>query len=393
MRVLLSDGSGLTARQCATRLAAAGHAVCVLSPNPLCLCRFTRCGKRVRRIPPFGSDPRQWLDAAPVAYANGAFDVLFPTQEQVAVLAWTHDRLDAAGVKTIVPAFDALAAVQDKVSATATLERLGLPQPFSAFDTRGWDRFPAFVKAPIGTASGGVQRITTPEELREATGGRPVVVQEAVEGPLCMCQAVFDRGALVAFHANLRVAEGSRGGASHKRSLSLPETCHWIEVLGRNLSWHGALSTDVILTGDGPLFIDVNPRLVEPQNAYLSGVDLVGTMLELAAGSHPAPQPNSRVGVRTHQLLLAVLGAAEHRGRRGVMAELLHAAQHAGDYASSTEELTPASHDARTAVPLALAAAATLVSPRSWTWFSSSSVSGYALTPEGWQTLCSFDSP
>jgi predicted ATP-grasp superfamily ATP-dependent carboligase len=44
---------------------------------------------------------------------------------------------------------------------------------------------------------------------------------------------------------------------------------------------------DVILTGDGPLVIDVNPRLVEPINALIAGVDLVGAMLELARGGHP----------------------------------------------------------------------------------------------------------
>ncbi|MGO9077416.1 MAG: hypothetical protein ACLQDY_00005 [Streptosporangiaceae bacterium] len=46
MRVLLSDGSGLTARQAAGLLANAGHHVEVLSPDPFCLARFTR---RVRR--------------------------------------------------------------------------------------------------------------------------------------------------------------------------------------------------------------------------------------------------------------------------------------------------------------------------------------------------------
>jgi len=391
VRVLLSDGSGLTARQCATRLAAAGHSVHVLSSDPVCLCRFTRCVKGVRRVPPFGPDPPGWLDAALAVYAQGGFDVLFPTQEQVAVLAWAKGRLDAAGVRTVVPTFDALAEVQDKIAATATLERLGLPQPHSTLDARGWDRFPAFVKDPIGTASGGVRRVTTAEELREATRGRHVVVQEAVEGPLCMCQSVFDRGTLVAFHANLRLAEGSRGGASHKRGVALPGARDWFEVLGSHLSWHGALSADVILTGDGPLFIDINPRLVEPQNAYLSGVDLVGAMLELATGSHPAPQAEGQVGVTTHQLLLAILGAAEHRGRRGVLIELSQAVRHADDYVTSTEELTPTTHDARSALPVALATAATLASPGSWTWFSSSSVSAYALTPEGWDTLRTLD--
>ena len=42
MKILLSDGSGLTARQVAGRLAESGHQVEALSPDGLCLCRFTR---------------------------------------------------------------------------------------------------------------------------------------------------------------------------------------------------------------------------------------------------------------------------------------------------------------------------------------------------------------
>jgi hypothetical protein len=93
-----------------------------------------------------------------------------------------------------------------------------------------------------------------------------------------MCQSAFDQGSLVAFHANERIAEGASRGASHKRGISLPDVRHFFEVLGSDLQWHGALSADVVLSEDGPLFIDINPRLVEPQNAYLSGVDLVGAM-------------------------------------------------------------------------------------------------------------------
>ena len=42
MLILLSDGAGLTARQCATVLARAGDRVEALSPAGLCLCRMTR---------------------------------------------------------------------------------------------------------------------------------------------------------------------------------------------------------------------------------------------------------------------------------------------------------------------------------------------------------------
>src|SRR6266487_5670778 len=41
--------------------------------------------------------------------------------------------------------------------------------------------------------------------------------------------------------------------------------------LGEALGWNGALSIDAILTSDGPRYIDVNPRIVEPMNALLAG--------------------------------------------------------------------------------------------------------------------------
>jgi len=79
----------------------------------------------------------------------------------------------------------------------------------------------------------------------------------------------------------------------------------------------------------------------------------VRAMLELATSSHPALEAEGHVGITTHQFLLAVLGAAEHSGRRGVLSELRHAVRHAEDYATSIEELTPTAHDARAAPPVA----------------------------------------
>jgi hypothetical protein len=82
------------------------------------------------------------------------------------------------------------------------------------------------------------------------------MVLQAAEGPLAMCQAY---GAIVAFHANLRAVEGANGEASHKVILSAPDVRHWLELLGRELSWHGALSADAILAVDGPLLVDHQP--------------------------------------------------------------------------------------------------------------------------------------
>lgn len=154
------------------------------------------------------------------------------------------------------------------------------------------------------------------------------------------------------------------------------------------MSWHGALSLDVVLAPDGPRVIDVNPRLVEPGNAWRAGVDLVGAMMELARGNAPRRQATGRPHVRTHQLLLAVLGAAEQgRGQRGVARELVSAWRRAGRYAKSAEELTPVRGDRRAALPLLVASAATLARPEAHVWFTRGSVAAYALSPDGWRRI------
>ena len=400
MRVLLSDGSGLTARQTATQLADGGHAVHVLSPDPICLTRFTRRVRRVWPVPAYHAGPLPWLAAALRVYRNARMDVLLPTQEQVAVLAARADLLAAAGVRTVVPSFAALAQVQDKISAAGTLAAAGLAQPDSAVlhtpeEAAAWDRFPVFLKRPIGTATSGVHRVSNPAEAARVVAAAAdafrlggLLAQQPAAGQLVMVQGVFAAGELVAGHATLRVREGAGGGSSHKRSLDLPAARADLARLGRHLGWHGALSADAILTGAGPLYIDVNPRLVEPANARRAGVNLVGPLLELAAGDTPPVQPAGRDGVLTHQLLLAILGAAERTGRRGpVAAELLAAARRAGAYRGSREELTPLAGDPLAGIPIAMAAVATLVQPAAWQWFVGGSVQNYSISPEGWREL------
>jgi hypothetical protein len=417
MLIMLSDGAGLTARQTATVLARAGHQVEALSPRGLCLGRMTRHVRRVHDVPPVGRDPFGWLDAALGIAARRGAGLLLPVQEQVAVMALARDRIEAAGLATAVPSFEALAQVQDKVSAYRTLGRTGVPQPpaviaasaaelADAADALGaaggtWPGLPAFVKTPIGTASAGVRRVSSREELgRLATDyerrgvfaggafeGGGVLVQQPVAGPLVMVQSVFARGELVAFHACERVREGTAGGASHKLGRQLPQAREHLARLGAILGWHGALSADVIAGPAGPVFIDINPRLVEPANALASGTDLAGALVEVALSGTSRPQPDGAPGVRTHQLLLAVLGAAQHGGRRDVARELADATLRRGSYRDSREELTPGGGDPLARVPVAVAALATLAWPPAWRHFVGGSAGAYSLTPAAWSEL------
>ena len=158
--------------------------------------------------------------------------------------------------------------------------------------------------------------------------------------------------------------------------------------LGAALGWHGALSADVIIGPDGPRFIDINPRLVEPVNALASGVDLAGALVEVArSGSSRVPQPAAVPGARTHQLLLAVLGAAHHGGRRDVARELVQALLHRGEYRGSREELTPARGDPLAPLPVMAIALATLIRPDAWRHFVGGSAGAYSLTPTAWRQI------
>jgi hypothetical protein len=402
MFVLLSDGAALASRQCATLLSQAGHRVEALSPDPLCLCRLTRHVRRVHRVPGLGTDPLGWLAASLEVAGRRHADILLPVQEQVAVMSLARDRIAAAGVLTAVPDFAALRQVQDKVAAFRTLTRLGLPQPRAWVATsrealESVNELPVFVKTPIGTASAGVRQITTrPDLLRHAADldfRDGVLVQQPASGPLIMVQSVFASGELVAFHACERVREGSGGGASHKRGISLPEAREHMGALGSALSWHGALSADLILTAEGPRFIDINPRLVEPVNAFMSGVDLTGALVEVARSGASSPQPPGDPGARTHQVLLAILGVAARSGRRrDILLELLRALTRSGDYRHSAEELTPVRWagtraDPITAAPAVAAAVATLIRPAAWHYFTAGATSAYSLSPAAWQAL------
>jgi hypothetical protein len=123
-------------------------------------------------------------------------------------------------------------------------------------------------------------------------------------------------------------------------------------------------------------------------NAYFAGVDLVSAMLDLAQSRHPAVYPPGKAGVRTRQILLAILGAAQHQGSRtAIVRECASALYRRGEYAGSVEELTPVAGDPLAAVPVIVALLLTLVRPSLWQLFHSGAVGAYALTPQGWQQI------
>jgi predicted ATP-grasp superfamily ATP-dependent carboligase len=396
-KILLSEGSSLSSREAITALGLAGHRVELLSSDPLCLGRFSRFVSRVHRTPASGADPDGYLKAVIETVDAGGIDALLPVHEQAYLFAAARQKLPSR-LGLALADFEAFEQVQSKAGLAELLTRLNVPQPATDL-VRSADEFvatrsyPFFVKSAFGTASTGVWRVRDEEQreavlaqlLRRDAFAAGLLVQAAVTGSLERTQSVFDRGRLVASHIYRQVVEGPGGGDVLKVSLVDAQVRGIVERIGHALAWHGALSFDYIRQdGSGtPYFIDANPRLVEPMNAWFSGVDLPGALLRISLGETPPAQAPGREGIVTRLGLMGLLDAARRRNRRrDVLREIMLLITGSGRYRGSREELVPLLTDPWCGIPLAVVITRLLRNPAAASRFSETTVAAYSLTPQ-----------
>ena len=143
-----------------------------------------------------------------------------------------------------------------------------------------------------------------------------------------------------------------------------------------------ALAIDYIVDAEGtPRYIDANPRLAEPGNALVAGLNLPELLTRVSLGERPPPAAATPPGLRSHMGVQGLLRAAQKGGRADVARAAIDLARRRGLYTESVEELTPTRGDPRAALPLALVGGATLVNPAWWRRFASGAIDAYALTP------------
>ena len=392
-RILFSEGSSLTAREFLSVLGPAGHHIEVVDPNPFCICRFSHWTKRVHRCPPACRDPLGYLDTINGLLAAGGFDVLLPTHEQAWLLAVGRARLDADAPIAIASA-EAFSRVQSKIQFARLLDEVGLPQPKWREADRAeglvdWPT-PFYLKAPFSTAGRGVRRVTKSTDVKKAFesllavgGGDPLMVQSAADGEYAQVQALFDRGRLVAAHTSTQTAVGIGPSAAGRVGVDHPFARHDVAILGERLGWHGGLTLDYVFRGRDHVYIECNPRTVEPANAAASGVSLPELQLALSLGDRVEGLRVGRPGIRTHSSLAILLGTAAYaRTRKAVLVEVLRLIAHRGPYEGSRECLTPVLHDPLSAIPLAMVAGHILLFPHSAERLAGGAVRAYSITPD-----------
>lgn len=367
MRILFSEGSSTSARQSISALGPLGYEIEICDPDPLCLCRFSRYTQYFHRCPSCTRQPRDYLQFMAGLLREQHFDVLLAVHDQVFLLAKYRDEL-LRHVGLAVPPLASVAELQSKICFAQRLDRLKLPQPeYAVFDQiadlQAHQRFPCFVKREFSTAGRGVWQIessvqmqTLGEQLMHEESARAsrYLVQQPAQGEYCVIQTVFQHGRLAAAHCYTLRARGVGGSAQARLSIWHPDVVRDTEALGAALQWHGALHMEYFYDPATARYeyLEANPRIGETMNATRSGVNLCEALVQVSLGQTPPPLKPSRPGVRTHSLMMSLLGAAERGAdRRALAAEICQALRHEGVYEDSYEELTRWDDDPLSLIP------------------------------------------
>jgi hypothetical protein len=207
-----------------------------------------------------------------------------------------------------------------------------------------------------------------------------LMAQENINGHYGQVAALFDQGRMLAVHATLQAGRGVGNSAAARRSTDLPVAYSDVRAVGEHLVWHGAITFDFIMQAGRPMYIECNPRMIEPANAQCAGVNFPDLLTKLSAGT---PCPNTlqvgKANINTRSAQALLLGAAEKtKGRRVVLKQLRDGLRDQ----TSVEVLTPGLRDPPSIIPFVVVLFALLVNPRNASRLASSAVTVYGIQPK-----------
>lgn len=392
-KILMTEGSSLTSRETLTVLHKCGYQIDFLSSTRLPMSAFSWWRHKVIRTFDANKSPRAYLKHIAGLLENGEYDAILPTHEEASLLAEGQLFLPENPPITIAsPA--AFAQTQSKIAFAQLLDKLGLPQP-------KWEElrqdvppdlaYPVWLKYEYGTAGKGVRKVLDSAQLKQAARTlhrqelNRLMLQADVQGRYGQVGAVFKHGKLLAVHASVQTGVGIGGSAAARKSILLPAAYAHIEKIGRHLRWHGPLTLDFILKDGKPYYIECNPRMVEPANAYMAGLNFPDLLIRLSAERRVGGEIKiGASGVKTHSMEALILGAAEKTGKR--MSVLRVACAHLRNKAS-TEVLTPVIKDPPSLIPLLAVFSCLMLRPKSASWIASRAVQAYSISPQTIKSL------
>jgi len=272
--------------------------------------------------------PAAFLRALEDELAREKYDLLFPTFEEIFLIARHRERL-APLTHMIVPSYEELMAVHNKASLARLCAQHGIPtpdtvQPASVEEIEKLApglAYPVVIKLVEGNNSLGLSYAADAAELvaryRKLVGFFKLqppylpLVQRRIDGEMIYTLFLADHGEVVAqlIYRPLRMFPESGGTAFHREAIRHPAVEEVSAKFVRALHWHGFIGFDFIIDGAGrPQLIDVNPRPNPAYNTGLAaGIDFTGAFLDLLDGRQPAPQLAARAGTRSLMFFVEVL--------------------------------------------------------------------------------------
>ena len=382
-KLLFLEGSSLTSRETLTVLLKGSYKVDMLSPSRFSIARFSRLTHRIPTVD-VNQFPVDYLKQINRLSHQENYVAILPTHEEGCLLASgkkflpTHLPVALADKEQ----FEKLAG---KIAFAEISDRLALPIP-------KWERveklesislpYPYWLKADYGTAGRSVYKITSKEDLARVANvllanDEKWMVQQDIKGEYGQVQAIFNQGKLLAVHSSIKVASGAGGSAAARLSIESEITKKHIEKLGSYLKWHGSLTLDFIYARHQFYYIECNPRMVEPANAYKAGVNFPKMMIELGKGiCSQSDICIGKSGVKTHSLLALIIGTAERTKSRRMILQTI------GNWlfkSDSEEVLTPVWKDFLSFIPLAIITIRLLINPGSVTKLVNNTVKHYSV--------------
>jgi biotin carboxylase len=220
------------------------------------------------------------------------------------------------------------------------------------------------LKLPHSTGGGGVFFIEDSNELNRRVNDlesrklfghdAEILVQQPARGVLSTVQTVFNYGELIGAHTFEARRLGVGGMSTARVSADHVIVRENVARIGGHLNWHGPFFIDYFYDSASgrPEYIEANPRIGEPVNAMLSGVNLPELLVRIARGESPQRATIGRVGVRTHNLLMILMSAA-HAGqsRSTLTREIRQCAAGRGIYENSEDELIRTRDDPLSRLP------------------------------------------
>ena len=326
-RLLFLEGSSLTSRETLTVLLKESYKIDVLSPRRFSIAYFSRLTHRVP-IVDVNRFPVDYLRQVSQLLHKTNYKAILPTHEEGWLLANGKQFLPQS-LPIALADKEQFKMLAGKIAFAETADLLGLPTPKWEYvkdaDSILLD-YPYWLKADYGTAGRSVYKISSKKDLAEVTSKLTAsdeewMVQQDIVGDYGQVQAVFDHGELLAVHSSVKVGSGAGGSAAARLSIESKRTREHVEKLGQYIQWHGCLTLDFIRRGDQFYYIECNPRMVEPANAYKAGVNFPKIMIELASHSYAKSEVIlGQAGVETHSLMALIIGTAEKtKSRRKIL--------------------------------------------------------------------------